>query len=51
MSAPSVIASAHRQTGLKQSIWFGTSWSAPRSRPTRAAGMSDMTTSTGIEPA
>jgi hypothetical protein len=28
-------------------IWFGTSWSAPRSRPTSALGTSDMTRSTG----
>jgi len=51
MAAPSRIASAHRQTGRKQSIWFGTSWSAPTSCPTSACGTSDMTASTGIEPA
>ncbi len=50
IAAVSVSASAQRVTGRKQSIWFGTSCSAPRSRPTRAEAMSDMTTKTGTEP-
>ncbi len=45
------IVSAQRVTGRKQSIWFGTSWSAPTSRPINAAGMSDTRASTGCEPA
>jgi len=49
--AASVTASAQRVTGLKHSIWFGTSWSAPMSRPTRGEATSDMTTTTGIDPA
>ena len=48
---PRVTASAQRVTGLKHSIWFGTSWSAPMSRPTRADATSDITTTTGIDPA
>ena len=49
MAAPSRTVSAQRVTGRKQSIWFDTSWSAPRCRPMRAAGISDMTASTGTE--
>jgi hypothetical protein len=51
MSRPAPSVSAHRQTGRKQSIWCGTSWSAPTPWPISAAGMSDMTSSTGWEPA
>ena len=47
----SPMVSAHRHIGRKQSIWFGTSWSAPRSRPISATGISDMRASTGWEPA
>ncbi len=45
------MVSAQRDTGRKQSIWFGTSCSAPRSFPMSADGISDMRVSTGWEPA
>jgi hypothetical protein len=48
---PSRTTSAQRETGRKQSIWFGTSWSAPRFLPMSAAGMSDMSSSTGTDEA
>ena len=51
IAAASVTASAHRVTGLKHSIWFGTSWSAPTSRPTSGEATSDITRTTGIDPA
>src|SRR3989449_9867733 len=51
IAAASVNASAQRVTGRKHSIWFGTSWSAPTSRPTRCDATSDITTRTGIDPA
>ena len=48
MSRPRPTVSAHRHTGRKQSIWFGTSWSAPTSRPISAAAMSDMSGEHGL---
>ena len=50
IAAVSESASAQRVTGRKQSIWFGTSCSAPRPRPTSADAMSDMITKTGTDP-
>src|SRR5262245_40370573 len=50
IAAVSWSVSAQRVTGRKQSIWFGTSCSAPRLRPIRGEAISDMITNTGTEP-
>src|SRR5262249_8244025 len=42
---------AHAVTGRKQSIWFGTACRAPPPRLMRSAGLSDIRTRIGCEPA